>query len=162
MRKKKKVKEEENNLMEIKVDRDQLFKCISRVQSIIEQKSNMPILSMVLLTAKNKEVSIAATDLEIGLQQILPGNIIQEGSIAIPGRKLFEILGKSNSRFIHIKEKENNWVYISDKIAHFNLACMSVDNFPPFEEPKNIKTIDFCLFLAARLVNKIIQHKVPI
>ena len=37
MRKKKKVKEEENNLMEIKANRDQLFKCISRVQNIIEQ-----------------------------------------------------------------------------------------------------------------------------
>ncbi|MBW1764277.1 MAG: DNA polymerase III subunit beta, partial [Deltaproteobacteria bacterium] len=37
--------------MEIKIDREELYKSVSRVQSIIERRSNMPILSTVLLTA---------------------------------------------------------------------------------------------------------------
>jgi DNA polymerase III sliding clamp (beta) subunit (PCNA family) len=34
--------------MEIRIDRDELYKAVSKVQTIIEKRSNMPILSMVL------------------------------------------------------------------------------------------------------------------
>ena len=55
--------------MEIKIDRQELLKSVSRVQSIIERKSNMPILSTVLFTAAGSAVQIFATDLELGFQQ---------------------------------------------------------------------------------------------
>jgi DNA polymerase-3 subunit beta len=38
--------------MEIRIDKDELIRAVSRVQSIIEKRSNMPILSMILLSAQ--------------------------------------------------------------------------------------------------------------
>ena len=49
--------------MEIKVDRNELFSSISRVQSIIEKRSNMPILSTILLSSEKSYTHISATDL---------------------------------------------------------------------------------------------------
>jgi DNA polymerase-3 subunit beta len=43
--------------MEIKIDRDDLHKAISRVQGIIEKRSNIPILSMILLTAEKSAIN---------------------------------------------------------------------------------------------------------
>ena len=62
--------------MEIKIDRDDLHKAISRVQGIIEKRSNIPILSMILLTAEKSNISISATDLEISYQQKIVAEVI--------------------------------------------------------------------------------------
>ena len=78
--------------MEIKIDRDEFYKAISKVQSIIEKRSNMPILSMLLLSAENADIQISATDLEISFQQKISAEVINPGSMTISGRKLFEIL----------------------------------------------------------------------
>ena len=51
--------------MEITVDKNEFYKAVSRVQTIIEKRSNMPILSMILLSAQNSDLFILATDLEI-------------------------------------------------------------------------------------------------
>jgi DNA polymerase-3 subunit beta len=142
--------------MEIKIDRDQIFKCVSRVQSIIERKSNMPILSTILLSATDTELRISATDLEIGFQQTVPVQIIQEGSVAISGRKLFEILKESKKSTFHIKEKENNWVYISDNVARFDLACLPADEYPAFVEPEGVQMIEIDGSVLSEMINKTI------
>jgi len=128
--------------MEIKIDRDDLHKAISRVQSIIEKRSNIPILSMILLSAEESSITISATDLEISYQQKIPAEVINPGSITISGRKLFEILKESKRSEISIKEKENNWVSISDEDARFNLACLPADEYPSLVEPKDVVTIE--------------------
>lgn len=127
--------------MEIKIDRPQLLKSVSRVQSIIEKRSNMPILSTVLLSGSGEKVTVSATDLELGYQQELSADILEEGSITISGRKLFEILKESRSDTIHIKEKENNWVFLHDGTARFNLACLPAEDYPNFMEPEGVETI---------------------
>ncbi len=128
--------------MEIKIDRDELHKAISRVQSIIEKRSNIPILSMILLSAEDSYITISATDLEISYQQKIAAEVLKPGSITISGRKLFEILKESKSSEISIKEKENNWVSISDDDARFNLACLPADEYPLLVEPKDVITIE--------------------
>ncbi len=128
--------------MEIKIDRDDLHKAISRVQSIIEKRSNIPILSMILLSAEKSNITISATDLEISYQQKIAAEVLDPGSITISGRKLFEILKESKRSEISIKEKENNWVSISDEDARFNLACLPADEFPLLVEPKDVDDRD--------------------
>lgn len=142
--------------MEIKMDRSRLFKSVSRVQTIIEKRSNMPILSTVLLSARGGNVTVSATDLELGYQQELPAEVIQEGSITISGRKLFEILKESRSERIYLKEKENHWVYISDDLAKFNLACLPAEDYPVFVEPEGVQTIS----IEADILNEMISKTI--
>ncbi len=142
--------------MEIKVKRDELFRSISRVQSIIEKRSNMPILSMILLSTNNSFVHISATDLEISLQQKLPAEVLEPGSITISGRKLFEILKESKSSDIQIKEKENNWVFISDDHAKYNLACLPAEEYPVFIEPEDVITVE----IEGKILNEMIDKTI--
>jgi DNA polymerase-3 subunit beta len=142
--------------MEIKIDRDELYRAISRVQSIIEKRSNMPILSMILLSTHESNVNISATDLEISYQEGLPADVINPGSITISGRKLFEILKESKRSEIHIREKENNWVSISDEDARFNLACLPADEYPVFMEPEGVLTAEIEGDVLKEMINKTI------
>jgi len=142
--------------MELKIQRDELFKSVSRVQSIIERKSNMPILSTILLNASGSNLNISATDLELGFKQIIPANVIQEGSITISGRKLFEILKESKKPEFYIKEKENNWVYMSDDVARFDLACLPADEYPTFIEPEGVIMVKVDGETLSEMINKTI------
>jgi DNA polymerase-3 subunit beta len=142
--------------MEIKIDRDEFFRAISHVQSIIEKRSNMPILSMILLSTDGSDINISATDLEISFQERVPADVINPGSITISGRKLFEILKESKRAEIHIKEKENNWVSISDEDARFNLACLPADEYPVFVEPEGVQTVEIDGNILREMINKTI------
>jgi DNA polymerase III subunit beta len=142
--------------MEIKVKRDDLFKAVSRVQSIIEKRSNMPILSTILISSTDSHINISATDLEISLQQKIPADVIIQGNITISGRKLFEILKESKSDSIFIKEKENDWVYITDDQTKYNLACLSADEYPVFIEPEGVNTIEIDASILSEMINKTI------
>ncbi len=142
--------------MELKIQRDELFKCVSRVQSIIERRSNMPILSTILLSAKGSIVNISATDLELGFQQVVPANVIKEGSVTISGRKLFEILKESRKHEFYIKEKENNRVFLSDNVARFELACLPADEYPSFIEPEEIIMVEVDGETLSEMINKTI------
>ena len=142
--------------MEIKINRDILLKGVSRVQGILEKRSHMPILSMVLLVTKEDKLEISATDLEIGFQNSYPAEIIKPGSITIPGKKLLDITRETNSKNIYISEKENNWIYISDNKAHYNLSCLPTDEFPVLTEPEGIIMIEIDSKILSEMINKTI------
>jgi hypothetical protein len=65
--------------MEIRIGKEELQKAVSRVQSIIEKRSNMPILSMILVSAAGSEITLSATDLEISLQQKISAQVVAPG-----------------------------------------------------------------------------------
>ncbi len=140
--------------MEIEIDKDVLLKGVSRVQGILEKRSHMPILSTVLLTTKGDELEISATDLEIGFQNSYPVETIKPGSITISGKKLLDITRETNRKKIYISEKENNWVYISDNNAHYNLSCLPADEFPALIEPEDTVMIEIDSMVLAEMINK--------
>jgi DNA polymerase III subunit beta len=142
--------------MEIKVNRDDLFKAVSRVQSIIEKRSNMPILSTILISATDSYINLSATDLEISLQQKISAEVTTQGNMTISGRKLFEILKESKSDNIYIKEKENGWVYITDNHTKYNLACLSAEEYPVFIEPEGVSTVEIDSSILSEMINKTI------
>lgn len=142
--------------MEITIGKDELYKAVSRVQGIIEKRTNMPILSMILISAANEEIVISATDLEISLQQKVPAEVISSGSVTISGRKLFEIMKETKSQKIHLKEKENNWVFVSDQQARYNLACLPADEYPIFVEPEGVEGLEIEGDALREMINKTI------
>lgn len=142
--------------MEIRIDRELLFKSVSRVQSIIEKRSNMPILSMILLSADDSNIILSATDLEISYQQKIPAEVTSSGSITISGRKIFEILKESKSKDIYMLEKENNWIFISADKARYNLASLSAEEYPVFVEPEDVSMIDIDGNILKEMIDKTI------
>jgi DNA polymerase III subunit beta len=142
--------------MEIRIDKEELHKAVSRVQSIIEKRSNMPILSMILISATGTEITLSATDLEISLQQKISAEVVTPGSVTIPGRKLFEILKESKNPRVQIREKENNRIFLSDNQARFNLASLAADEYPVFTEPEGVNMLEIESGVLREMITKTI------
>ena len=76
--------------MEFTVSKADLVRELSLSQGVVEKKTTIPILSNVLLEAKNDRITLTATDLELGIRCACPAKVKKEGSGTIPARKLLD------------------------------------------------------------------------
>jgi DNA polymerase-3 subunit beta len=119
--------------MEFKIGKSALEKTLSSVVRIIPPKSTYTVLQNIVLEAKENELSIEATDLDIFIKKAVPATIKESGKVLIPGKKILEITRESNTEEIGFKLKELN-LQISAGNAHFNIPSLDYQEFP--EVPK--------------------------
>lgn len=125
----------------VNIAKDDLLAALAFIQNITTKPGTLAILSNILIETKNDTIEITGTDLEVGVQQIIPAEILSSGSITLPSKKLFEIVRESNEEHIHLEVKENNWVKIKAGASDYNVAGMASEDFPTFpvyEEEKLI------------------------
>ena len=56
--------------MKFKIDRSNFFKTLSHLQGIVDKKNNLPILSNILIEAKNNSITLTSTDMDISIIDI--------------------------------------------------------------------------------------------
>ncbi|PID72169.1 MAG: DNA polymerase III subunit beta [Desulfobulbus propionicus] len=138
------------------INRDDLLKAISTLQNITSKKGTLAILSNVLLEVEHDKVTFIGTDLEIGLKQIVPAEVITPGSLTLPAKKLFEVARESGSSTVSFEEEDNNWVKITAGPSLYKLAGMVSDEFPQFPEYDEEKMVSVESAIIADLVDKTI------
>ena len=103
--------------MEFKINRDIFLKSLSRAYGVIERKTTLPILSNILIEAKDSKVKITATDLDIiYYEEISIQNLVKEGSTTTSANILYDILRKlkSNSEVELSLQSPNKLRLVSD------------------------------------------------
>jgi len=142
--------------MQFVIKRDALLKSLTLVQGIIEKKNTLPILSNVLLDAKNGKLSIIATDLDIVFyDEISEIQIQKEGATTTSATILYDILRKisGNSDIKFDLKNENKLNLITDN-SDFNLLCLPIDSFPNFADDFGSDEISFNKSKLLALLNK--------
>ncbi len=123
--------------MQFEISKDDFLKALTKVQGIIEKRHTIPILANVLIEAKNEEILITATDLEVGLKTKHNCTIKEEGKITVSAKKLFEIIKELPNKNVYFTSKSNFWVEIKCEKSIFNLVGLSPEDFPKFPEINN-------------------------
>jgi len=97
--------------MKFSIDRDQFLKSLNYCQGVIEKRSTLPILSNILIEAKDSNLKITATDLDlIFIHEIKNIKIEEEGSTTTSASIIYDIIRKltpgSNIDFKLINENK--------------------------------------------------------
>jgi DNA polymerase III subunit beta len=129
-------------MMEITVRKSDLVKELHLVQGIVERKNSIPILSNVLAEAKNGELRISATDLEVSLRCGCQAQVHKDGAITLGAKKLHEIARALPESEVHLKVLADSWVSIECERTHFKMAGLPVEDFPTLPEAKTAKGIE--------------------
>lgn len=116
--------------MEFTVSKSDLVRELSLSQGVVEKKTTIPILSNVLLEAKDDRVSLTATDLELGIRCSCPARVKKEGSGTVPARKLLDYVRLLPEGDVNMKFLENHWASITSGRSRTRIAGMSRDSFP--------------------------------
>ena len=122
--------------MHFQIKRDKLLKSLNIAHNIIERKNTLPILSNVLIEAKNNKLNIVATDLDIVYQdEITDIKISKDGSTTTSATVLHDLLRKlpSDLEVVFVLQDENK-LSITAENSKFNLLCLPVNNFPNFSD----------------------------
>ena len=116
--------------MEFTVSKADLVRELGLSQGVVEKKTTIPILSNVLLEAREDRLYLTATDLELGLRTSCPAKVKKEGSGTIPARRLLDYVRLLPDADITVKFGENNWASFSCGRSRTRIAGLNRESFP--------------------------------
>tara|TARA_B100000029_G_scaffold136076_1_gene130668 strand:+ start:1017 stop:2129 length:1113 start_codon:yes stop_codon:yes gene_type:complete len=131
--------------MKFSVNQKDLQNSLNYCQGVIEKRSTLPILSNVLLEAKNENLKIIATDLDlIFIQNLSNIEISEEGQTTTFCSTMYDIVRKfNNEKKINFNLVSENKINLESDKSSFNLNCLKASEFPITEE--NFKENEFIL-----------------
>jgi len=116
--------------MNFSIDRSPLLEALQKVQTVVEKKNTIQILGSILCTVKNQELSLCATDLEVGIKVNLPVEAQQEGKITLSAKHFLDIVKELPEKKLTITRKDNSWIELICGKSRFNIVSLSADQYP--------------------------------
>jgi DNA polymerase-3 subunit beta len=116
--------------MKFNIDRDELQRGLARVQSIVEHRGTLPILSNTLITASRDGVRLAATDLEVGVVARLPAEVAKPGTSTLGAKKLYEIVREIEDTTVLLQTEDETRVRLESGASRFTLLAISPAEYP--------------------------------
>jgi len=80
--------------MRLTIERSALLKALNHVQSVVERRNTIPILSNVLVSAQGDSLRLTATDLDIEISESAPAEVERAGQTTAPANYLYDFVRK--------------------------------------------------------------------
>ncbi len=118
--------------MKLTIERAALLKALGHVQSVVERRNTVPILSNVLLSAEREYVGFSATDLDMEIVDETPANVEGTGQITAPAHTLYEIVRKlpEGADVALTYTGEDPRLTVQAGRSRFNLPVLPAGDFP--------------------------------
>lgn len=105
----------------------------------VPSKTTMPILECILIDATKGEIKFTTNDMELGIETIVNGSILEKGKIALDARLFSEIIRKLPENEVTITSDEKLQATITCEKAQFSISGKDGEDYPylPFVEKDN-------------------------
>src|SRR4051812_31581439 len=80
--------------MQFVIERIHLLKSLGHVQSVVEKRGTIAVLSNVKIDAKGDTVSFTATDMDLAIVEKCPATVSKQGSLTVPAHTFYDIVRK--------------------------------------------------------------------
>jgi DNA polymerase-3 subunit beta len=128
--------------MKFSIEEDQILEALQKVQSIVGQRTTLPILSNVLLEAGNGRLTLTTTDMEVSVRTSIEADIQRDGATTLPARRFFSICRDLPNHQVEISVSNDDVAEILSGSYNCKLEGLSRADFPPmpsFEESSSYK-----------------------
>ena len=121
--------------MKATIERATLLRCLSHVQSVVERRNTIPILSNVLIEAEGNGLRVMATDLDLQVvEHIEAASVESDGAITVSAHLLFDIARKLPEGSQVSLETAENRMDVKAGRSRFKLPTLPRDDFPVIVE----------------------------
>ena len=122
--------------MKATIERATLLRCLSHVQSVVERRNTIPILSNVLIDADaGGGVKVMATDLDLQVVETMTAASVEgAGAITVSAHLLFDIARKLPDGSQVSLETADNRMVVKAGRSRFQLPTLPRDDFPVIVE----------------------------
>jgi DNA polymerase-3 subunit beta len=123
--------------LKLTTKREDLVSKLSIVSRAVSTRATTQALSGVLLSANDGRVTLAATDLDLGLETSLEAEVDQGGAVLLPGRLFADISRLLPDAAVEIESREaERDVEIRSGGSSFHLRVLPVEDFPKLPQPR--------------------------
>jgi DNA polymerase-3 subunit beta len=121
--------------MKATIERATLLKSLGHVQSVVERRNTIPILSNVLIEARDDgSLRLMATDLDLQVDESVPANVSQAGATTLSAHTLFDIIRKlPEGSQVELSAAEGK-MQVNAGRSRFSLSTLPRDDFPVIAE----------------------------
>ncbi|HWB48764.1 MAG TPA: DNA polymerase III subunit beta [Stellaceae bacterium] len=122
--------------MKLTIERAALLKALSHVQSVVERRTTIPILSNVLLRAGAGKLALSATDMDLEIVESVAARIDGEGRTTAPAHTLYDIVRKlREGAQVELETPggpggERNEMVLRSGRSTFTLSCLPPEDYP--------------------------------
>ncbi len=123
--------------MQLTIERSALLGSLAHVQSVVERRNTIPILSNVKLDADGTDqVRLTATDMDLAIVEGAQASVGQAGAVTTPAHTLYDIVRKlpEGAQVEIAQDGESGQLVVRAGRSRFNLACLPVEDFPVMTE----------------------------
>jgi DNA polymerase-3 subunit beta len=142
--------------MKATIERATLLRCLSHVQSVVERRNTIPILSNVLIDAGDSgSVKVMATDLDLQVVEAMAASSIdQAGAITVSAHLLFDIARKlPEGSQVSLTANENR-LEVKAGRSNFKLPTLPRDDFPVIVEGDLPTSFELPARMLAELIDR--------
>ena len=133
--------------MIVRIHQEIFSTLLTKAQAVLERKSTRPILENVLLEAFEGTLRVSSTDLRISMTQHTECEIETSGSVAVPGRKLHEIIREMPKQVVQLLVQENGWLTVSAGKSVFHIPGTAAEEYPSLPaSPEHFFDVEAPLF----------------
>lgn len=118
--------------MKLTIERAELLRALNHVQSVVERRNTIPILSNVLLEAADGGLNLTATDMDIAIVEKVVAEVDSAGSITAPAHTLYDIVRKlpDGSQVNIDATGDSDQLVLTAGRSRFTLQTLPTDDFP--------------------------------
>ena len=142
--------------MKLVFTKSNLNKAVGIVMKAVPTRTTMNILECILIDATTNEIKFTGNDMELGIETIVEGEIIEKGKIAIDAKLFSEIVRKLPDNDITLTTDSNNNAFITCEKSKFNIAGKSGDDFSYLPAIIKDKMITLSQFQLKEVINQTI------
>ena len=115
--------------MKLVFDKADLVKSVAIAMKAVSGKTTMPILQCILIDASSSQIKFTSNDMELGIETLVTGMILERGIVALDAKIFSEIVRKLPDNQVTIETDENLVTTITCEKAKFNIVGKSGDDF---------------------------------
>jgi len=118
--------------MKLTIERAALLRALGHVQSVVERRNTIPILSNVMLRAQKGKLSLAATDMDIEIVESVPAQTSRDGATTAPAHTLYDIVRKlrEGAQVELDSGADKGSMTLRSGRSTFTLQCLPPEDYP--------------------------------
>lgn len=120
--------------MKFSVSKEKLLSGLQTVQNVVSTRTTLPILSNVLLQARDGQLRLTTSDLDVGITGAIETQVEREGSTTLPARRLASIVKELPASEINIDVDSKNVASIRCGQSFFKILGLPEEEFPPLPQ----------------------------
>ena len=144
--------------MKFTIDKSALLSALQHVHSVVERRNTIPILSNVLIEAKEDGVYLTATDMDIAVIEkidLKKSEVMQLGTITTSAQMLYDIVRKLPDNIsVELLSEKNDRLGIKASTSSFALNCLPSEDFPSIAQEEFNHSLNIDASEMIRLIDK--------